>query len=52
MAPDLKILVLDQDEPGGPHVCLKLTLVPAGALVPPPQAWLGPLKPSPYRVSR
>lgn len=24
----LSVLVLDQDEPGGPHICLKLTLVP------------------------
>ena len=35
VAAGLKILVLDQDEPGGPHVCLELTLVLLGLYTPP-----------------
>lgn len=30
VVPGLRVLVLDQDESGGPHICLKLILVPMG----------------------
>lgn len=34
----------DQDKPGGPRVCLEVTLVPTGAPAV-SEIWLGPLKP-------